>query len=305
MSDQIETKKVVWQRFSNSDRDAMSKIESITGLRLGEFQIENFSELSAESPIYRIRFTYPFNGKKMESQVLFFVERDFLISLEPDPVPNPLEQAYARITNDSRDNDTYDAFAVILQTLADSSDDLIDSMNDDVSKGLVQSTSVLETLDAKGKDFGVTDVVQTQLLLSSIEDTLSRCAENLLLIGLIARRADAHVPKADSELHRQYQTLQTDIQAIEGDVDFLHERVRFLQLVNEAALSTKQNQIIKVFTVMAAVFLPALLVSTYYSMNLEVLPLLNWPYGEPVTLIFTLFLAFLPIIYVKQRGWLR
>ncbi|MCD8339351.1 MAG: CorA family divalent cation transporter [Burkholderiales bacterium] len=308
-SDEVKTEEKVssgvWLRFNTNDPMAVTQIEHITGVRLDAFRLDNATDLTGASPIYKIRFAYPEGKLRMESQVLFIINKDYLISLKPYPVPYPLNQAARSLKRDGRDNGIYDAFAVILQTLSDAADDLLDNMNEEVSQGLAQSTSVLETLDAKGKDFGVTDVVQTQVLLGGIEDTLSRCAENLLVLGLTARRAGSNVGKSDTLLQNQYSTLMSDIKAVEGDVQFLHERVRFLQLVNELALSTKQNQIIKVFTVMAAVFLPALLVSTYYSMNLEVLPLLDWPYAEPVTLCFTLCLALLPIIYVKQRGWLR
>ncbi len=305
VQDQSTSSSGVWMRFNVNDPMAVTQIEHITGVRLDAYRLDNATDLTGASPIYKIRFAYPDGKLRMESQVLFIVNPEYLISLEPYPVPYPLDQAARRLKRDGRDNGVYDAFCVILQTLSDAADDLLDNMNEEVSQGLAQSTSVLETLDAKGKDFGVTDVVQTQVLLGGIEDTLGRCAEDLLVLGLSGRRAGSNVPKNETILQMQYSVLLSDIQAVEGDVQFLHERVRFLQLVNELALSTKQNQIIKVFTVMAAVFLPALLVSTYYSMNLEVLPLLDWPYAEPVTLCFTLCLALLPIIYVKQRGWLR
>lgn len=86
---------------------------------------------------------------------------------------------------------------------------------------------------------------------------------------------------------------------------FVHDRVRLLQTSNNLALSVKQNQIVKVFSVLTAVFMPALLISTYYSMNFAYMPILEWQYGEPMVIALTALLALLPLIYVKQRGLLR
>jgi len=88
-------------------------------------------------------------------------------------------------------------------------------------------------------------------------------------------------------------------------VHFVHDRVRLLQTSNNLALSVKQNQIVKVFSVLTAVFMPALLISTYYSMNFAYMPILEWQYGEPMVIALTALLALLPLIYVKQRGLLR
>jgi magnesium transporter len=70
-------------------------------------------------------------------------------------------------------------------------------------------------------------------------------------------------------------------------------------------LNIKQNQIVKVFTIITAVFLPPTLVATFYGMNFAVMPELSWEHGFIYSIILTLAGALLPLVYIKRKGWLR
>jgi magnesium transporter len=67
----------------------------------------------------------------------------------------------------------------------------------------------------------------------------------------------------------------------------------------------QQNQIVKVFTILTAVFLPPTLVGTMYGMNFSFMPELSWKWGFPVTILLTFLSAILPLIYIKKKRWLR
>jgi len=67
----------------------------------------------------------------------------------------------------------------------------------------------------------------------------------------------------------------------------------------------QQNQIVKVFTILTAVFLPPTLVGTMYGMNFSYMPELSWKWGFPVTIALTFLSAILPLIYIKKKRWLR
>lgn len=63
-------------------------------------------------------------------------------------------------------------------------------------------------------------------------------------------------------------------------------------------MNIKQNQIVKVFTIITAVFLSLTLVGTFYGMDFAVMPELSWEHGFLYCMIFTL-------AYIKYKGWLR
>ena len=66
----------------------------------------------------------------------------------------------------------------------------------------------------------------------------------------------------------------------------------------------EQNNIIKVFSIAAVLFLPPTLVGTVYGMNFDFMPELNWRLGYPFALAMMVLSAILPYWWFKRRGWL-
>ena len=65
-----------------------------------------------------------------------------------------------------------------------------------------------------------------------------------------------------------------------------------------------QIDIFKIFSVAAVVFLPPTLFASFYGMNFQDMPELNWVFGYPVALGMMILFAILPYLYFKHRGWL-
>jgi magnesium transporter len=293
-----------WLRVSAAQTDALAAIKQRLGIDIVQALKSGLSQ-EGEFFVYPLTFLSVEGSKKMISKAIFALGREILVSLEPDPSPKPLGVAVSRMQRDGRDNDAFEAFAIVLQSINDATDELLDSLNEELGEALVQTNAVLNSLESRERDFGVSDVVATQVELGTVEDLLSECIQTQLQLALVARQTLARLPQEFSHLKQLYHTLIDDIEGVEEHVHFVHDRVRLLQMSNNLALSVKQNQIVKVFTVLTAVFLPALLISTYYSMNFAYMPILDWQYGEPMVIALTALLALLPLIYVKQRGLLR
>ena len=68
-------------------------------------------------------------------------------------------------------------------------------------------------------------------------------------------------------------------------------------------ISNEQNQIIKLFSVMAVILLPPTLVASVYGMNFKYMPELEWTLGYPWALGLMVFAAIGPIIYFRRKGW--
>jgi magnesium transporter len=69
-------------------------------------------------------------------------------------------------------------------------------------------------------------------------------------------------------------------------------------------INIEQNQIIKIFSVLAVVLLPPTLVGTIYGMNFKQMPELEWTLGYPWALFLMVVAAILPFLYFRRRGWL-
>ena len=69
-------------------------------------------------------------------------------------------------------------------------------------------------------------------------------------------------------------------------------------------VNIQQNDIIKIFSVAAVVFMPPTLVASIYGMNFKHMPELEWTYGYPMALVLMVFAAVVPYMYFKWRKWL-
>jgi magnesium transporter len=69
-------------------------------------------------------------------------------------------------------------------------------------------------------------------------------------------------------------------------------------------ISNEQNQIIKLFSVMAVMLMPPTLVASIYGMNFRHMPELDWPFGYPAALALMFLSGLVPYLYFRKRGWL-
>ena len=61
---------------------------------------------------------------------------------------------------------------------------------------------------------------------------------------------------------------------------------------------------IKIFSVVAAIFLPPTLIASSYGMNFQFMPELHWAYGYPLALGLMVASAAATYLFFKFRGWL-
>ena len=75
-----------------------------------------------------------------------------------------------------------------------------------------------------------------------------------------------------------------DIQALEVHADFLSSRVALASDATLGMINLAQAQTIKIFSVLAVVFLPPTVIASAYGMNFEYMPELAWPWGYPMAI---------------------
>ena len=108
----------------------------------------------------------------------------------------------------------------------------------------------------------------------------------------------------DPRVRQRIKAAHRDLNSLMDHTRFLSGRITFLLDATLGMISTEQNQIIKLFSVMAVILLPPTLVATVYGMNFRNMPELDWYYGYPVALAIMGVSAALPYIYFRRKGWL-
>jgi magnesium transporter len=71
-----------------------------------------------------------------------------------------------------------------------------------------------------------------------------------------------------------------------------------------SSMSNRLNQIMKVLTIIATIFMPLTFITSLYGMNFRYMPELQWHYGYYATLGIMIFIAFTMIQFFRKKQWL-
>lgn len=69
-------------------------------------------------------------------------------------------------------------------------------------------------------------------------------------------------------------------------------------------MSNKMNEVMKVLTIMASIFIPLTFIAGVYGMNFERMPELHWEYGYFTVLGLMLLILIIMLLFFKRKGWL-
>jgi magnesium transporter len=104
-----------------------------------------------------------------------------------------------------------------------------------------------------------------------------------------------------SEILRE---IMRDVETLMSHTTFLFEKINFLMDSTQGFINIEQNQIIKIFSIAAVVFLPPTLVASIYGMNFDYMPELKWLLGYPWAIGLMIISGIAPYLYFKRKGWL-
>ena len=71
-----------------------------------------------------------------------------------------------------------------------------------------------------------------------------------------------------------------------------------------SSISNRMNEVMKVLTVIATIFIPLTFIAGIYGMNFKYMPELGQTWGYPVVLILMLAIAVVLLIYFRRKKWL-
>jgi magnesium transporter len=106
---------------------------------------------------------------------------------------------------------------------------------------------------------------------------------------------------------KQSETLREimrDVETLMSHTTFLFDKINFLMDSTQGFINIEQNQIIKIFSIAAVVFLPPTLVASIYGMNFAHIPELHWMIGYPWAIGLMIGSGIAPYWYFKRKGWL-
>jgi magnesium transporter len=137
-------------------------------------------------------------------------------------------------------------------------------------------------------------------------DLTSKVRESLLSIGrlLLFLANEAEGMRWQKETRSQLKSMQRDVGSLSDHATYLSNKITFLLDALLGVVGIQQNNIIKLFSVMAVVLMPPTLVASIYGMNFKLMPELDWTFGYPWALALMLVAGALPYIFFKWKKWL-
>jgi magnesium transporter len=64
------------------------------------------------------------------------------------------------------------------------------------------------------------------------------------------------------------------------------------------------NEVMKVLTIIATIFIPLTFIAGIYGMNFEDMPELKWHWGYPLALISMFSVGALMLVYFRKKRWI-
>ena len=145
---------------------------------------------------------------------------------------------------------------------------------------------------------------------ASLEGTyrLKRAAISLRRSIWPLREAVTSVLRGDSDLVHEgtrpfWQDLHDHLIQVLETCESLRENLSSLMDIYLTSVNNRMNQVMKVLTVIATIFIPLTLLSGIYGMNFKYMPELEWKWAYPVVIGVMVTVGAGMLVYFKRKNW--
>lgn len=167
------------------------------------------------------------------------------------------------------------------------------------------------TLDATGTEI---ENIEEELLTTPTKETLFKI--NSIKRNLLVLRRTAWPERdvinnlmrsSDSLISNQTKIYLKDVSdhiiQIIDIIETYRELCSHMVDIYLSSVSNKMNEVMKVLTIIATIFIPLTFIAGVYGMNFKYMPELNWRYGYFLSLGFMLAVGIGMLYYFKRKKW--
>ncbi|MFN4308445.1 magnesium/cobalt transporter CorA [Sulfurihydrogenibium azorense] len=224
--------------------------------------------------------------------VSFIIKNNYIITVRYRELKTFSEFARRLLTNPSVYKTGYHVFSSILEIKIASDSDVLENVSKEISKlGKVVSSGNL-------------DVTETVFESISYYEDLNMTIRESLIDKQRVLSSLLKSYKLPPDVREEIRIFIKDVNSLIDYTKFNFERLNYLQNTFLGLLNIEQNKVIKIFTVIATIFIPPTLIASIYGMNFENIPELHWKYGYYFSLLLMVLTATVPLYFFKKRGWL-
>lgn len=215
--------------------------------------------------------------------------------------PQPFKTFAARVERGSANPQRAEMVLMnLLDVIIDRMADVLERAGADIE---MISRDIFQPNDGKimqSKDFQ--DVLRR---LGRKHDLTGKMRESLLSFSrVLSFLTPAMDGKPNKDVRTHIKTLTRDVQSLQDHTSFLGSKLNYLLDATLGLINIDQNNIIKIMSVAAIVFLPPTLLASIWGMNFHAMPELSSEVGYPIALVMIVISGILPYVWFKRRGWL-
>ena len=103
---------------------------------------------------------------------------------------------------------------------------------------------------------------------------------------------------------RMFDRYRDKVVRLAGETQILRDYAMQVQDVYQSEISIRQNDIMKMLTVVTTIFLPLTLIAGWYGMNFAYMPELTMKYAYPVVVGISILIVVVSlVVFKKKRYW--
>lgn len=228
--------------------------------------------------------------KKEVSKINFYISKEYLIFVANESI-DIIQEVEKNILDNTEQQFSIDKILYMLMDRLTHNDMLmLEAMEEEIEKA--------EELVIKGAQQNYTKIIidlRKQLLflrkhyepLCDVVEELEQNSNNIL--------AKHSLP--------YFRILTKRINRLDMRVTTLRDYVTQIREAYDAQIDIRLNKIMKIFTVITAIFLPLTLIVGWYGMNFQNMPELTWQYVYVYVIILSIIVFIISIMFFKRKNF--
>jgi magnesium transporter len=300
--------KPLWFDLCQPTEEERAKVERATGFKLPSR--DHLSEVESSSRVYAVDdvlyLSMPLlahieQGEDFPTPLGFVFSSEALVTIRYTHL-TPFETVTKALGTDGTCSRSTEVFTRLIEAMVDSAADILEHLATDLAR--ISKTAFRRP--AKN-DRSLRTNLRMRNTLAEIGESgekLSEIRETLLglqrIVIFTAERATEWTP---NDIKKRIKTVRDDLTSLSDYELQLYGKVQFLLDAVLGFISTEQNDIFRVLTIVSVVGIPPTLVASMYGMNFKNMPELSWEWGYQWGLGLIALSIIIPVIWFKRRGW--
>ena len=234
------------------------------------------------------------NGTLVNEHISIVVGKDYLLTFQEadgdvfEGIRDRLANAKGRIRNHGTD---YLLFS-LLDAIIDQYFEVIDSIGDKIE--LLED----KLFQAQPSDDITYDIQELKRAILRIRRAVFPLRE------VLSRLEKIDNDIIDDKIGNYFRDLYDHIIQVSENIDIYREMTWGLMDMYMTTISNKMNEVMKVLTIIATIFIPLTFIAGIYGMNFQNMPELEWEYSYFVLLGIMIFIFIMMIYYFRRKKWI-